>query len=74
VDLNGFESVWPSENSNMAELEFRMLFGGPPMIGLTRVLRALVRRPTLTKLILGGVFRGRDDAREVGMVCVTLQA
>jgi hypothetical protein len=36
---------------------------------MTRGLRALVRRPTLTKLILRSVCLGRDGVR---LLCMTL--
>jgi Ran GTPase-activating protein (RanGAP) involved in mRNA processing and transport len=43
------------------------------MIGLTRVLRALGRRPTLTKLGLRHCPLGRDEARELRLtLCNTL--
>jgi Ran GTPase-activating protein (RanGAP) involved in mRNA processing and transport len=42
------------------------------MTGLTNVLQALGRRPTLTKLGLNGFRLGRDDARELGVaLCST---
>jgi Ran GTPase-activating protein (RanGAP) involved in mRNA processing and transport len=62
-DLVGLETVLLSDTSKIAELEIHR-----PMVGLTRVLQALRRRPTLTKLGLHGCRLGRDDARELGMV------
>jgi hypothetical protein len=50
VDLIGLETVLQSETSNITELDIHRFDGGLPMMGLTLALRALGRRPTLTKL------------------------
>jgi Ran GTPase-activating protein (RanGAP) involved in mRNA processing and transport len=64
MDLDGLETVLLSDNSILTELEIHKKLGGPPMMGLTRVLQALARCPTLTKLGLHGCRLGRDaDAR-----------
>jgi hypothetical protein len=67
-DLTGLDTVLLSDSSNISELDIRGLNGGPPMVGLTRVLRALGRHPTLAKLGLRHCRLGRDDARLLGMV------
>jgi Ran GTPase-activating protein (RanGAP) involved in mRNA processing and transport len=69
MDLDGLETVLLSETSKVTELDICMRIGGPPIVGLTRVLRALTRRPTLTKLGLQyWVPLGRKKARLLGMV------
>jgi hypothetical protein len=66
-DLSGLETVLLSDNSKISELEIHRFNGGPPMIGLTRVLRALAQRPTLTKLRLRCCPLGRNEARLLQM-------
>jgi Ran GTPase-activating protein (RanGAP) involved in mRNA processing and transport len=69
VDLNGLETVLLNDTSKITELDIRKTYyGGPPMRGLTPVLQALARRPTLTKLGIHGCPLGRDKARLLGMV------
>jgi Leucine-rich repeat (LRR) protein len=64
VDLTGLEAVLLSDDSKITELEFHMAYWSPiPPFGLTNVLRALGRHPTLTKLILINLRIGRDEAR-----------
>jgi hypothetical protein len=67
VDLSGIETVLLSDTSKITELEIHRFDGGPPMRGLTHVLQALTRRPTLTKLGLHSCPLGRDEARLLGM-------
>jgi Ran GTPase-activating protein (RanGAP) involved in mRNA processing and transport len=67
MDLTGLETVLLSDNSKITELEIHKFYGGLPMIGLTHVLQALARRPTLTKLRLHGCPLGHDEARQLGM-------
>jgi hypothetical protein len=71
VDVNGLEAVLLSDNSKILELEIDKS-GGPPIVGLTRVLQALGRHPTLTKLILNGHRLGRDDTRLQRMALCTI--
>ncbi len=52
-----------SGNSKITELDIHRSYEGLPIIGLTSVLQALARRPTLTKLALRQVRLGRDEAR-----------
>jgi Ran GTPase-activating protein (RanGAP) involved in mRNA processing and transport len=66
-NLTGLETLLLSDTSKITELEIHR-FCGRPIIGLTSVLQALARRPTLTKLALRRVRLGRDDARQLGMV------
>jgi Ran GTPase-activating protein (RanGAP) involved in mRNA processing and transport len=65
VDLTGLETVLLSETSKITELDIHSFINGGqiPMIGLTRVLRALAQRPTLTKLGLRYCRLGCDEAR-----------
>jgi Ran GTPase-activating protein (RanGAP) involved in mRNA processing and transport len=56
-----------SEDSKITELEINRRYEGLPMMGLTRVLQALGRRPTLTKLQLNAAPLGRDEARQLGI-------
>jgi Ran GTPase-activating protein (RanGAP) involved in mRNA processing and transport len=63
MDLAGFETLLLSETSKITELEIHGSYGGSPIIGLTSVLQALGRRPTLTKLALSLFRLGRDEAR-----------
>jgi Ran GTPase-activating protein (RanGAP) involved in mRNA processing and transport len=70
VNLTGLETVLLSDTSKITELDIHNTFyEGPPMIGLTRVLRALGCRPTLTKLGLHHCGLGRDNAR---LLCMAL--
>jgi Ran GTPase-activating protein (RanGAP) involved in mRNA processing and transport len=62
VDLTGLETLLLSETSKITELEIQRAYPGPT-IGLTPVLQALARRPTLTKLALRRVRLGRDEVR-----------
>jgi hypothetical protein len=69
VDLTGLETVLLSKTSKITELEIDMFRGGGrDTMGLTDVLQALARRPTLAKLILRHVGLGDDQTRELGMV------
>jgi Ran GTPase-activating protein (RanGAP) involved in mRNA processing and transport len=63
VNLTGLEILLQSETSKITELDIERLYGSLPMIGLSRVLRALAQRPTLTKLGLRYCPIGYDDAR-----------
>jgi hypothetical protein len=67
VDLTGLEAVLLSDDSKITELEIRKSYGGRPIMGLTHVLHALGRRPTLTKLGLRRCFLDRDKARLLRM-------
>jgi hypothetical protein len=64
-DLTGLDTLLLSNNSKITELEIYRLHGGfLPMKGSTRVLRALARHPTITKLSLQCGFRlGRKYTR-----------
>jgi Ran GTPase-activating protein (RanGAP) involved in mRNA processing and transport len=66
-DLTGLETVLRSDNSKITELEIDMGYRSEASEGLTRVLRALVRHPELTKLGIRGVHLRRDEARLLGM-------
>jgi Leucine-rich repeat (LRR) protein len=68
VNLTGLETVLLSDNSKITELEIVQRYGGRPLLGLTHVLQALGRRPTLTKLRLRGFPLGHDEVRQLGMV------
>jgi hypothetical protein len=69
MDLAGLETVLRSDNSKITELELHRL-GQPPIMGLTRVLRALARHPPLTKLGICDGNLGRDEVRLLQMaVC-----
>jgi hypothetical protein len=61
VDLTGLETLLLSETSKITELYISV--ERSPIIGLTSVLHALARRPTLTKLELSCCNLGRDEAR-----------
>jgi Ran GTPase-activating protein (RanGAP) involved in mRNA processing and transport len=63
LDLTGLETVLLSNTSKITELEIHRLGGGSPVMGLTHVLQALARRPTLTKLQLDDCSLGHDEAR-----------
>jgi hypothetical protein len=69
-DLTGLDTLLLSDNSKITELDIHNWRGGlaqfralSPVIGLPRVLEALVRRPTLTQLGLRGVNLRRDEVR-----------
>jgi hypothetical protein len=68
VALTGLDTVLLSDTSKITELEIRKTWGGPSMRGLTRVLQALARRPTLTKLRLHCFPLGDDEARQLAIV------
>jgi hypothetical protein len=63
IDLTGLETLLLSDTSKITELEIHSSYGGPPTIGLTPILQALARRPTLTKLELRRCHLGLDEAR-----------
>jgi Ran GTPase-activating protein (RanGAP) involved in mRNA processing and transport len=65
VDLTGLETLLQSDTSKITELDIHK-FGGP-LTGLTRVLQALGRRPTLTKLGIRFCPLAHDEARQLGM-------
>jgi Ran GTPase-activating protein (RanGAP) involved in mRNA processing and transport len=67
MDLAGLETLLLSDTSNITELDIQGSYGGSPILGLTSVLQALGRRPTLTKLALRQVQLGRDEARLLRM-------
>jgi hypothetical protein len=72
IGLTGLETLLLSDTSKITELDIHN--GGLlPRMGLTRLLQALARRPTptklgLTKLGLHDRRLGRDDGRQLGMV------
>jgi Leucine-rich repeat (LRR) protein len=76
VDLTGLETVLLSDNSKITELEIdrRIEEGVLMMRGLTQVLQALGRRPTLTKLGLRHCQIGRDEVRLLRMALPSLQS
>jgi Leucine-rich repeat (LRR) protein len=57
-----------------SELEIHKTYGSPPITGLTNVLQAMGRHPTLTKLELRGYPLGRDDARLLGMTLCNISS
>jgi Ran GTPase-activating protein (RanGAP) involved in mRNA processing and transport len=64
VDLTGLETVLQSKTSKITELDIYSINGGLILtMGLSRVLRALAQRPTLTKLGLRYCPIGCDEAR-----------
>jgi Leucine-rich repeat (LRR) protein len=63
VDLTGLETLLLSDNSIITELEIRKTWGDQPIVGLTHVLGALARNPTLTKLGLRHCPLDHDKAR-----------
>jgi Ran GTPase-activating protein (RanGAP) involved in mRNA processing and transport len=69
-DLTEIETLLLSDNSKITELEIHRLhlWLGPPLTGLPRVLEALARHPTLTKLGLRHCVLGCDEARQLGTV------
>jgi hypothetical protein len=64
-DLTGLETLLLSGTSKITELDIRMYY---PSCSLTLILKALARRPTLTKLGLRHYLLDRDDTRQLGMV------
>jgi Ran GTPase-activating protein (RanGAP) involved in mRNA processing and transport len=68
MDLTGLETVLLRDTSKITELDIHRFHVNLPMMGLTHVLQALGRRPTLTKLGLRHCRLGRDTARQLGMV------
>jgi hypothetical protein len=74
MDLTGLETLLLSDTSKITELEINQHYGGPPMTGLTHVLQALARRPTLTKLRLRNCPLDRDEARELGIALCNIQS
>jgi hypothetical protein len=66
VDLTGLETVLLTDTFKITELDIHRsycYYRGRLMMGLTPVLQALGRRPTLTKLGLHHCQIGRDEAR-----------
>jgi Ran GTPase-activating protein (RanGAP) involved in mRNA processing and transport len=63
VDLTGLETLLLSSTSKVTEVDIHMFNEGRVDRGLTSVLQALARRPTLTKLGLCSCPLGRDEAR-----------
>jgi Ran GTPase-activating protein (RanGAP) involved in mRNA processing and transport len=63
VDLTGLETVLLSDTTKITELEIHRSSVGPPLMGLTPVLQALGRRPTLSKLGKRRGPLGLDEAR-----------
>jgi hypothetical protein len=66
MDLTELETVLLSDNSQITELDMHSL-GHPPIMGLTRVMRALARYPPLTKLGIRDVRLDRDELRLLQM-------
>jgi hypothetical protein len=73
IDLTGLETVLLSDTSKITELDIHR-DGGPPMIGLTRVIQALARRPMLTMLELHCCPLSRDEAKQLGMVLYSISS
>jgi hypothetical protein len=71
VDLTGLETLLRSDNSKITDLEIYRFCHGSLTLGLTRVLGALRRHPTLTKLRLHRYRLGLVDARLIGMALCT---
>jgi Leucine-rich repeat (LRR) protein len=67
MDLTGLETLLLSDTSKITELEILRFYRGPRITGFTRVLQALARRPTLTKLGLHFCRLGCDEARLLRM-------
>jgi Ran GTPase-activating protein (RanGAP) involved in mRNA processing and transport len=63
MDLTGLETVLLSDTSKITELDIHWLDIGLPVMGLTNILQALARRPTLTKLGLRRCRLSHDNAR-----------
>jgi hypothetical protein len=59
VDLTGLETALLSDTTKITELEINRCNGGLPIMDVARVLEALARRPTLTKLGLRACRFGR---------------
>jgi Ran GTPase-activating protein (RanGAP) involved in mRNA processing and transport len=76
VDLRGLETLLLSGASKITELEIdKCHAGGTTMMGLTPVLQALGRYPTLTKLGLISYHRlGREEARQLRMALCNMQS
>jgi hypothetical protein len=70
ANLTGLETVLSSDTSNITELEIQRSYGSPAVMGLTPVLQAFGRRPTLTKLALRSCPLGGDQAR---ILCMALR-
>jgi Ran GTPase-activating protein (RanGAP) involved in mRNA processing and transport len=68
MDLTGLETLLRSDASKITDLDIHTSSRGPPMMGLTQVLKALAQRGTLTKLTLKRCPLGRDEARLLRMV------
>jgi Ran GTPase-activating protein (RanGAP) involved in mRNA processing and transport len=67
-DLTGLDTVLLSNTSKITELDIHSFYEGRPMmLGLTPILQALARRPTLTKLGLRRCPLGRGEARLLQM-------
>jgi Ran GTPase-activating protein (RanGAP) involved in mRNA processing and transport len=71
VDLTGLETVLSSGTSQITELDIHRSYRSHAIIGLTPVLQALGRRPTLTKLELRSSPLDRDAAR---LLCMALRS
>jgi Ran GTPase-activating protein (RanGAP) involved in mRNA processing and transport len=69
VNLTELETVLSSDTSQITELEIYRSYGSPAVMGLTPVLQAFGRSPTLTKLRLRDCPLDRDDA---SLLCMTL--
>jgi hypothetical protein len=68
VNLTGLDTVLLSDSSKNTELDIHSVhMSSSPMMGLTPVLRALARRPTLTKLRVCCCPLDRDEARLLQM-------
>jgi Ran GTPase-activating protein (RanGAP) involved in mRNA processing and transport len=69
VVLTGLDTLLLSDNSKITELDIHApgSYGGPPILGLSPVLQALARRPTLTMLTLRCFYLSRDEARLLQM-------
>jgi Ran GTPase-activating protein (RanGAP) involved in mRNA processing and transport len=70
-DLTGLETVLLSDNSKITELDINLRWDGEDtcnVMCLTRVLQALVQRPTLTKLGLRYCALGHDAVRLLRIV------
>jgi hypothetical protein len=67
VDLTGLEALLLSDTSKITELEINRSSASLLIIGIKSVLRALARRPTLTKLMLRAVRLDRDEGRELAV-------
>jgi Ran GTPase-activating protein (RanGAP) involved in mRNA processing and transport len=65
-NLAGLETLLQSDTSKITELDIHRYYGDLPM-GLTHVLQALGRHPTLTKLGLRGFRLARDEVRLLRM-------